>query len=352
MSQTIMMIGPTAVPERVLNAMVRPSISHRTPEYCAIQKELTDGMQAIFNTKNDVYMVTATSTGAMEATLQNLFSPGDEVVIPVTGTFSEQFATMADAFGMNTKRVRYELGEAADVDRVMSEVTPDTKGVFIVHNESATGVMHDLEAFGAALKDHNALFISDSVSAAGGIPTKMDDWGLDVLLTGSQKALMSPAGVSFISLSDKAWEQSISSTLPKYYFDLQQIRQFDELNQTPHTSAVYTVFAMQEAMRMIMEEGLDNVYRRHVDVHNKLLAGVKELGFSMFPKDEKRYSLTVNAIRAEGRAKQIVSELGKRGVVINGGLGALADTIIRVGTMGYVYEADVDRFLKALAEIA
>lgn len=182
-----MMVGPTAVPDRVLQAMNRKSISHRSPEYCEIHGRVREGLKKIFNTKNEVYILTSSGTGAMEAVLQNCFNFGDEIIVPVLGTFSEQFASMCDAFNMRTKRVKFELGEAADVNRVMAEVTPDTKGVVVIHNESQTGVTNDIEAFGKALAKTDILLITDSVSGAAGIEMRMDDWNVDVVLTGSQK---------------------------------------------------------------------------------------------------------------------------------------------------------------------
>ncbi len=349
--EIVMMVGPTAVPERVLNAMHTKSISHRSKEYCEIQGRVQEGLKKIFNTKNDVYIITASGTGAMEAAIQNCFSFGDEIVVPVIGTFSEQFAAMAESFNLNVKRVKFELGEAADVGRVMENVTPNTKGVFVIHNESSTGVYNDLEAFGKALKDKDILFGTDSVSGAAGLELKMDEWNIDILLSSSQKALMVPAGTSFISLSDKAWKAVETSNIPKFYFDLKKAKKFYEINQTPNTPAIYNVFAIDEALKMIFEEGLDNVYKRHTSNTNKIIEGVRKLGYDIFPKDEKRASRTLTAVYAPGKAKKIVKELAEQGIIVNGGLAPVAEDVFRVGVMGYVFEDDVDAFLEALGKI-
>lgn len=346
--ERLMMVGPTAVPERVLDAMHRPSISHRSPEYMEMHKRIREGLKKVFKTENEVFMLTSSGTGAMEAAIENCFSVGDEVVIPVMGHFSKQFANMAEAFKLKVTRVEFELGTRAEVEEVMKHVTDNTKGVFVIHNESATGVYNDLKAFGEALKDTNALFVSDSVSGAAGLETDMDGWGIDILLSSSQKALMVPAGLSFISLSKKAWDRVESSGMSKYYFDLEKARDFQEKNQTPNTPAVYNVFAVDEAIKMILEEGVDNVYQRHEENTQRIIKGVKELGYGIFPKDEKYASRTLTAVYAKGKAKQMVEHLKKDGIVVNGGLGELAEDVFRVGVMGYVYKEDVEAFLESL----
>lgn len=350
--EVVMMVGPTAVPDRVLNAMNRKSISHRSKEYCEIHQRVREGLKKIFKTENEVLILTSSGTGAMEAAIQNCFSVGDEVVVPVLGTFSEQFALMAEAHQLKVTRVKFELGEAADLDKVMEYVTPNTKGVFVIHNESSTGVTNDLKSFGEALKGKDTLLVTDSVSGAGGIEMKMDEWNIDIVLTGSQKALMVPAGLSFISLSDKAWEAAKNSNHPKFYFDLNKAREFQEINQTPNTPAVYNVFAVDEALKMIFEEGLDNVYRRHIENTNRIIEGVRKLGYDIFPKDERYASRTLTAVYAPGKAKKIVEGLAEQGVIVNTGLAPIAEDVFRVGVMGYVYKEDVDLFLEALSKLS
>lgn len=350
--EIVMMVGPTAVPERVLKAMNRNSISHRSEEYCKIHERVVKGLQKLFGTENEVFILTSSGTGAMEAAIQNCFSPGDHVVIPVIGTFSEQFAKMAEAYQLKVTRVEFELGEAAQVDRVMEYVREDTKGIFVIHNESSTGVTNDLESFGKALEGRDALLITDSVSGAGGLEMKMDEWKIDIVLSGSQKALMVPAGLSFISLSQKAWKATESSKLPKYYFDLKKAREFQKINQTPNTPAVYNVFAVEEALNMIFEEGLENVYRRHIDNTNQIIEGVRNLGYDIFPKDDKYASKTLTAVYAPGKAKKIVKGLKEQGVIVNTGLFPIEEDVFRVGVMGYVYKDDVEGFLEALSRLS
>lgn len=347
-----MMIGPSAVPDRVLKAMNRKSISHRSKEYCDMHQRIREGLKRIFKTENEVFILTSSGTGAMEAVIQNCFSVGDEVVVPVIGTFSEQFASMAEAFKLKVIRVKFDLGEASDVNKVMEHVTPNTKGLFVIHNESSTGVTNDIKSFGEALERSDVLLITDSVSGAGGLEIRMDEWNIDVVLTSSQKALMVPAGLAFISLNDKAWKAVEKSNLPKFYFDLNKARKFQELNQTPNTPAVYNIFAVDEALKMIFEEGLDNVYKRHIENTNRIIEGVRKLGYDIFPKDDRYASRTLTAVYAPGKAKEIVNGLAEQGIIINGGLAPIADDTFRVGTMGYVYKEDVDYFLEALSKLS
>jgi len=346
-----MMVGPTAVPERILNAMNKKSISHRSSDYMQIHQRVREGLKKIFNTKNEVFILTASGTGAMEAAIQNCFSFGDEVVIPVMGVFSEQFADMAEAYKLKVIRVPFPLGEAADVSIVMEHVTNNTKGVIVIHNESATGVTNDIESFGKALKETDILLITDSVSGAIGIQIDMDNWGIDVVLTGSQKALMVPSGLSFISLSEKAWKATEKSDIPNFYFDLKKSKKFQEVNQTPNTPAVYTLMAVDEALKMIFEEGLENVQERHTKNRDQIIKGIRDLGLEIFPKNEKYASKTLTAVYAPGKSKAIVKGLADKGVIINGGLASLTEDVFRIGTMGYVYEDDVNTFLVALKQV-
>lgn len=346
-----MMVGPTAVPHRILKAMNQESISHRSKEYSIMQERVTTNLKKIIGTEEEVLLLTSSGTGAMESAIQNCFSPNDEVVVPIIGNFSEKFAKMGELYGLKIKRVKFELGETADVDRVLKEVTKATRGVFLVHNESSTGVYNDLEAFGDALKDTNALLITDSVSGLGGLEMKMDQWHVDLALTSSQKALMSPAGLAFVALSKKAWNRVEESKFPKHYFDYKEASKFNEKHQTLTTPAVYTVFAVDEALKMIFEEGLDNLYTRHHINTKTIVEGIKGLGLKLFAKDEKFASPTLTAVHAPGRSKHIVTELAKRNIIINGGLAPLTEDLFRVGTMGYVSENDVIAFLYALKSI-
>lgn len=346
-----LMIGPTAIPYRVLKAMNQISISHRSKDYSTIQERVTTNLKRVFRTENEILVLTSSGTGAMEAVILNCFSPNDEIVVPVMGKFSEQYAQMAEIYGLKVKRVMFELGETADVDKVMEEVTKTVKGVFLVHNESSTGVFNDLEAFGKAIKDTDAILVTDSVSGLGGLEIRMDEWNVDVVLTSSQKAMMSPAGLAFVALSDKAWEMVEYSSFPKYYFDFKRASEFNKKHQTLTTPAVYTIFAVDEALKMILEEGLDNIYLRHKKNTRRLLDGIKEIGLELFAKDEKFASPTLTAVHVPGKSKYFVNELAKRDIIVGGGMPPLTEDVFRVGTMGYVSEHDITVFLHELRDV-
>lgn len=346
-----LMVGPTTIPSRILHAMNRDIISHRSEEYFRIHQRVSRNLKRLFETEKDVLTLTTSGTGTMESVIQNCFSPNDQVVVPIIGNFSERYAKIAEVYGLNVKRVEFELGETADVSKVMEQVNLDTKGVLLVHNESSTGVYNDLEAFGNALKDTKTLLVTDSVSGVGGLEIKMDEWNVDVALTSSQKALMAPPGLGFVCLSDKAWDAVEKSKYPKFYFDYKKARESNKTHQTPWTPAIFTIFAVDESLNMIFEEGLDNLYCRHKNNAKLVREGIKELGLSIFPKDENYSSPTLTCIKATGKSKAIVKRLAEEGITVNGGLAPLAEDTFRVGTMGYVSEYDVVAFLYALEKV-
>ncbi len=346
-----LMCGPTATPERVRHAMNRQIVSHRSEEYNRVHESVSTNLRKLFQTENYVLILTSSGTGAMESVIQNCFSSGDKVVAAITGNFGERFATIAETYGLNVTRVEFELGETADVNKVMEYVDSDTKGVLVVHNESSTGVFNDLKAFGEALKDSNTLLVTDSISGMGGLELKMDEWHIDVVLTSSQKALMTPPGLSFVSLNDKAWNAVEKSRNPRFYFDFKKARESDKLDQTPWTCPVHTVYGINEALNMIFDEGLDNVHKRHNINAQLVREGVENLGLSLFSKDINYASPTLTAVSAPGKAKKIVKRLAEQGVIVAGGLNPLAEDTFRVGTMGYVSENDVVGFLHVLEKI-
>jgi len=346
-----LMVGPTEIPMRVLNAMGREVITHRSKEYMEIHRNINQSLKELFNTKNDVIILTTSGTGAMETAIQNCFSKGDEVVVPIIGHFSERFATISEIYGLVVKRVMFEAGDSADVELIMESISPSTKGLLVVHNESSTGVFNNLEEIGKAIKDKDILFIVDSVSGIGGLEFKMDEWNIDIALTASQKSLMSPPGLALMGVSDKAYEAMEKSQFPKYYFDLRKARKSSESNQTPWTPSIYSMFAMEEALKMINEEGLSSVYNRHLTNRDILIDGLEKLGFELFAKDKKYASPTLTTIKTKINSKIYVDELKKHGFIIAGGIEPYAENTLRIGTMGYVSTNDIVAFLEAFSKI-
>lgn len=346
-----MLVGPTQLPHRVMNAMAHEALPHRGQEYKEIQHNVTVGIKKIFKTENDVLMLTASGTGAMEATIQNVFKQGDEVIIPINGVFGELFYDVASGYNLDIIRVEFEYGTEVDVDEVMSHVTDNTKAVLLTHNESSTGVVNNIEKFGKALKDSDALLVVDSVSGAGGINIEMDNWYIDIIITASQKALMSPPGLSFVALNDRAWER-VDEVGNKYHlFNFKKGREYVHRHLTVHTPATHTMLAVNEALKMIFEEGLENVLERHKKNAKLVRDGVKKLGLQLYPKDEIYASPTITAIYAESKAKYYVNELKKYNIEVGGGKSPLSEDTFRIGTMGYVSGNDVIALLAALREI-
>jgi len=349
--QILLMVGPTGLPDRVINAMNRQVISHRGAEFSKITKQLDENLKKIFQTKNDVLELTSSGTGAMEAAVQNCFSVGDEVIVAVIGVFSERMAVICETFGLKVTRVVAKLGEIVTPEQVLKAMTSSTKGVFIVHNESATGVRSDIKAFGAAIANTNALLVVDSVSAIGGMDLQMDNWGVDVVFASAQKALMGTPGLALIALSEKAWAAADKSTIPKFYMDLKAARAINKKGQHPWTPAIYSILALHEATNMIVEEGLQNVFARHLKLSNMVIDGMEELGVKLYPKSRDYASITVNTFAMEN-SPEFVNKLEEQyGIIVGGGQGELYDTTFRVGTMGYVSENDIVAFLHAAKEI-
>lgn len=346
-----LLCGPVEIPRFVLESMDFPSFSHRTPAYEQIQAKVEAQMQQVFGTKQDVFVVTSSGTGCMETAILNCFSPGDHVVVPIVGNFSQQFATMGKTFGLEIEEVLFDYGQSADVERVKNHITDKTKGVFLVHNESSSGVMNDLQAFGQMLKSTNAILVVDSVSGAGGLPLAMDDWGVDVLITASQKCLMAPAGLAFIALSDKAWGHYETSRFPKYYFDLKRFRQFNEVHQTPTTPGIYTLLAVSAALDYLEKEGFANVVARTKANAELLRAGLADLGFKLIVKDGATPSDTLSTVSVPEKADYWRQALKDKGYLVAGGLAPYKADTFRIGTMGYVFEDDIRGLLQALKEV-
>lgn len=347
----MLMAGPTAIPDKAIKAMDRQIIFHRSKEFEDITKELNANLKKVFKTTQEVMVLTGSGTAAMEATIQNCFSPGDEVIVAVVGVFSRRMADMADVYGLNTIRIEKPNGEVVTVEDVMSKMTDKTKGVFIVHNESATGVTHDIKAFGEALKDTNALLCVDTVSGIGAIDIAFDEWNIDVAFASSQKALMGAPGTAVICLSEKAWKFTESSTFPKFYFDLKLARDFGIKGQHPWTPAIYSIIGLNESVKMIVEEGIDNVIARNEKLSEMVVEGLGKLGIKLYAKDAAYASKSVNTF-AYDKSPQFVAKLEEEyGIQIYNGQADLYDTTFRVGTMGYVAETDVAAFLYAAEQV-
>jgi len=350
----LMAPGPTPVPSQVLLAMAQPMLHHRTPEYEALFVEVRAGLKRLFQTAQDVLPFACSGTGVMEAAIANTLSAGDEVVLVRAGKFADRFAEICDAWGVRHVDLTAPFGETVAPERVAEALRarPHVKAVLTQHSESSTGVLHDVRGFAAATRGTDAILIVDAVSSLGIADLQMDAWGVDVVLSGSQKGLMLPPGLAFVALSDKAWGKTRTSTLPKYYFDLAAERKTVARNEAHFTPAVSIVIGLREVIRMIEAEGLQNVFRRHDRLARATRAGVEALGLTLFARATPTPSLTAVSAPAGIDAETIVAAFSaSHNITIAGGQGEMKGKLFRLGHMGYAAELDTIVALSALEQV-
>lgn len=337
--------GPTPLPESVVSVFARPIIHHRTPVFQTLFEDVKAGLKYLFQTKQDVIMLAATGTGAMDAAVSNLFRKGDKVITINCGKFGERWTKISKAYGLTPVEMKFEAGEAPEAKQVedMVRANPDAKAILFQASETSTGVRLPTQEICQIAKKSNMLTVCDAITACGVFDLPMDEWGIDVLITGSQKALMIPPGLAFIALSDKAWAQSESSDLPRFYFDLAKERKALGKNQTAWTPAISLIQGLQESLRMIKEEGLHNVFKRHDLLARATRNAVQALGLEMLSK--KAPSLAVTAVKVPStikEGKQIPKMMrDKYGVTIAGGQDELEGKIFRLSHFGYCDKFDI-----------
>jgi aspartate aminotransferase-like enzyme len=350
----LMAPGPTPVPSQVLLAMAQPMLHHRTPEYEALFVEVRAGLKRLFQTAQDVLPFACSGTGVMEAAIANTLSAGDEVLLVRAGKFADRFAEICDAWGVRHVDLTAPFGETVAPERVAEALRarPHVKAVLTQHSESSTGVLHDVRGFAAATRGTDAILVVDAVSSLGIADLQMDAWGVDVVLSGSQKGLMLPPGLAFVALSDKAWGKTRASTLPKYYFDLAAERKSVARNEAHFTPAVSIVLGLREVLRMLEAEGLPNVFRRHDRLARATRAGVEALGLRLFARATPSPALTAVAAPPGVDSEAIVAAFSAdHNITIAGGQGEMKGQIFRLGHMGYAAELDVIVALAALEQV-
>jgi len=344
--------GPTPIPEEILQTMTRQMINHRGPQFAEMIHKATDILKAMFQTKGDVFLLTCSGTGGMEAAIVNTLSPGDKVLVVANGFFGERFADIAELFGAQVERLRFDWGQAVDPQEVRRALSQDTgiKAVLVTHNETSTGVTSDLEAISSVVREYQKLLIVDAISSLGCIDLPTDKWGCDVVITASQKGWMAPPGLAMVSVSERAWQAQAQAKMPKYYWDFAKAKSFLEKGQTPWTPAVSTVYALDAALELFQREGLKNIVARHARVATRAREGIKSLGLSLFP-DDGCASNTITAVKVpEGLdSKKLLKILREEySTVLAGGQQRLDGKIFRIGHLGYVTEEDIDAVMEAL----
>ena len=346
--------GPTPLPSKVLQATSQQMINHRGHAYEELQARGIKNLKHFFQTENDMFIITSSGTGGFETAVANMFSAGDTIISFTCGIFGERWADCARAFGLNVVQVKFDLGRAVSKNAVYKtlETTSNLKGVFFTHNETAVGVLNNIKEFAPLVHGHTdkPLLLVDAISSLGAVDLPMDALGIDVLFSASQKAWMAPPGLCMFSLSPKAWEFHKRATLPRYYFDIDLYKEFNEKNQTPATPAVSAVFGLDAAMQLMLAEGRENVYKRHLTLMRYTREEVKKLGVSLFVKDEDASPTVTSLVVPEGvdASNWLTTLREKYNTVLAGGMGATKGKILRIAHMGYVSKEDIDNVITAL----
>ena len=354
MPQNLRLPGPTPLPPQVREAMGRDMVNHRGPEFAALLRDLVARMPGLHqSTQADVLFYAASGTGGLEASIVNLFSPGDTIISAAIGYFGERSAKIGRAYGLNVVSCEFEWGTAADprvIQRLLEE-HPNAKAVLTTHNETATGVTNDIETIGRIVADHGKLFVVDAVSSMAALPLYMDAWRCDVVISGSQKAWMCPPGLAIVAVGPRAWKAHAQARLPRYYWDFTQTRETQSRGLTPATPALGIMFGLQAAVNIIEAEGLENVWERHARIGALVRRRLGQMGLRVFG-DPQHVSNTVTALEApEGiNPSVIIDHLRERhNVIVAGGQQHLLSRIIRFGHLGWVHEPEVNEALDALA---
>jgi aspartate aminotransferase-like enzyme len=342
--------GPTPIPNEVALAMSETMIHHRTPQFNQIFDQARQGLKKLFGTKNDVLMLASSGTGAMEASVANLFSQGDKVLVINGGKFGERWLNIANAFGLNPVELKVEWGQAVKVDAVEKQMKahPDLKGVMIQASETSTTVLHPVKEI-AKLTKNGPLFLVDGVTAVGVVSIPLDEWDLDVLVTGSQKAMMLPPGLGFIALSDRAWERTKQATLPRFYFDLNLERKNQQKGSGAFTPAVSLIFGARASLEMMQREGLDRVYARHARMSRATRAAATALGLKLLAPDSPSPAATGVYLPDGIDADHVLDYLRDHmNITLAEGQDQLKGKVIRIAHVGYMGAFDVITAVAAL----
>jgi aspartate aminotransferase-like enzyme len=351
--EIILAPGPTPIPPEVLLAQGSPLVYHRGPGFGKLMRDVTSRLKELYRTSSDVLLMTSSGTGGLESAVANCFSPGDEVLVPLAGFFADRFKRLAEAYGLTVRTIEYEWGQRVrpdDVARALAE--HPAKGVLLTQSETSTGVIQPIEALAKVANDAGALVVVDVVSSLGAVPFAFDDWGVDVAIGGSQKALSASPGIAFAAISPRAWEASKTATCPRFYFDWAVYKTFAELPdpENPWTPAISVMQGLHAALELYFQDGVDAAMRRHRMLSTAVKEGAKALGLDLFGEGLED-NWTVTAIRApEAADADTISNMMRSefGCVIAPGQGPLKGKVFRIGHFGYFDRLDIIRGLAAL----
>ena len=354
--KTFLMIpGPTPVPESVLLDMAKHPIGHRSSEFSKILEKVYSNLKLIFETKNDVFVYTSSGTGAMEAAISNLVNEGDKVLSLVIGNFGERRAKIAKAFGADVEKISVPYGQAINPQdlkkRLDEDVNKEIKFVTLTHNETSTGVTNDLKTLCEIIRNHGAISIVDGVTSVCAMPLKMDEWGIDVLVSGSQKGFMIPPGLAFLSANERAFEIHKNCKRSGFYFNWDAYKKSVNANSTPYTPAVNLFVALDTALNMILKEGLETIQNRHKKHSLALRAAIRAINLKLFVEDDSIASCAITSILPpEGISVPDIRSTLKNDfdIVVANGQNDLKDKIFRMGTLGFVCDRDILAAVSAL----
>jgi serine---pyruvate transaminase len=344
--------GPTPVPEQVMLSMAEPMIHHRHPEFQEILASVNENLKYLFQTGQGVMTLTSSGTGAMEAAVSNLLSAGDTALFINGGKFGERWGELLQAYGVHTVEITMEWGTPVSADTVVDTLKKNAgiKAVYLTHSETSTGTATDIKSIARAVHAHNndIAVVVDGITSVGAMESKMDEWDLDIVVTGSQKGLMIPPGLAFIAVSERAWKLIEKSNLPSYYFDLKAAKKTLDKNDTPWTPAVTLFIGLDHALKMIREEGIENIWARHEKLARAIREGCKALGLKLFSSSPSN-ALTAVYVPEGVEFKKFNSVLKQKfGITVAGGQGHVKGKIFRISHLGYYDELDMMTMMAAL----
>ncbi len=337
--------GPTPVPSEVLLSMAAPMIHHRSPDFLPVLDSAKKGLQWLFQTKNDVLILCSTGTGGMVGSVNNLFNKGDKVLVINGGKFGERWTKICQAYGLNVEEILVEWGHAVKPEIVEGKLkkNKDIKGVFVQASETSTGVYHDIESLASIVKKSgDTLFVVDAISALVAHDLRTDDWGIDVMIGGSQKGVMLPPGIAFVSVSEKAWAKAETSKMPKFYFNFKKERENLVKNQTNFTSPVTLIIGLNESLKMLQAEGLENLFKRHAWLANATRKAVQAIGLELYPKESPSNAVTAIMTPPGIDGQAVYKNLREKyGITAAGGQDKARGKVFRIAHLGYSDRFDI-----------
>jgi len=346
--------GPTPLPPQVSLAMAKPIIHHRTPQFQEILKEASLGLKWAFQTANDVFIISSSGTGAMEAAVVNLLSCGDTALVVQGGKFGERWTEITKAYGISAEIIDVEWGKAVSPEEINKRLksNPQIKAVFTTLCETSTGVDNDIQAIAAVVKESSAVLVVDAISGLGAVDLKTDAWGVDVVVSGSQKGFMLPPGLGFICLSPRAWKLVEVSKSGRYYLDLRKAKKVLDKNDTPFTSSITLIIALNEALKMMQQDGLENIFKRHRIMADATRAAMQALGLGLFAPLAASDGVTAVKVPAGIDGEKLVKTMRDTyGVTIAGGQDELKGKVFRIAHMGFITESDIIMGLSCLEKV-